>query len=263
MSQSTTQAISRRSFAGLAAAAALSLGAIVTPALASDDEERRFSVDASYSLQTIPDVADVSMRVEVIEETADKAQTSVALIVDDATAAIVDATGIDAERVNVSNMNIWPSYTYKKNILGTGSTPVITGYNASVNMSVKGIGVDKIGDIIAAATKCGVNRITGVTYTCSNYDEIYDQALTEACKRAAHKAEVAAAALNYQIVGVQDVNINYERSTYRVTNSYDDYDIYEEAESAAADSYTPSISFNPSAVEISASVDIDFLAKHL
>ena len=249
MSQQTHQQdITRRNFASaMAVAAAL----VAVPAsLAGAEEEQPedkpivLSCDATAKVEATTDIADVSFKVETSGETADEAQTQAAQIVADATAALVDA-GIPQDQVHVSNLSIWPVYTYKRRgVLSFESYTEISGYEASVSMSATGIGVDQVGDAISAATGAGVNRVTGVSYSCSTYEEAYDLALTQACQRAAHKAEVAAAALGCEITGISDVSINYENTYYQVSKSFEDYEAYEmDAVEEAAPA--PSISFPP------------------
>ena len=271
MSQQThRQDVTRRDFAGAAMAAAAALVALPV-SLASaeegrpEDEPITFSCDATSKIQAVTDIADISFKVETSGETADEAQTEAARIVSDATGALVDA-GIPEDQVHVSNLSIWPVYTYKhRGLIDFETYTEISGYEASVSMSVTSIGVDQVGDAIAAATGAGVNRVSGVSYSCSTYEEVYDLALTEACQRASHKAEVAAAALGCEITGISDVDINYENSYYQVSKSFDDYEDYEMADMAEADAAmaAPAISFEPETVEIYASVDVIFYARKI
>ena len=84
------------------------------------------------------------------------------------------------------------------------------------------------------------------------------KALAQACERASRKAQVAAAALGCEIVGFERMDIGYENQVYRAT-TMDVYEEYAMEDALAYDAVEP-ISFDPGTVEISASVDIDFVA---
>lgn len=261
MSNEQQTTLSRRNFAGMAAStlALLALAPVATAhAEDLDDDDCSLSVDASATVEAVPDVANVSFSVNVTGDDAAKAQEDVAAIVDAATAAII-ALGVAEDSVNVSNMNVWPYYEYSSGILGRNKTPRITGYEVDVQMSVKNVGVDQIGDVIAAAMDAGVNGVGGVSYFCSSYDDLYDTALAQACNRARHKADVMADALGYVVDGMSHANIGYESQRYKAapTMAAGSMDFaYEEA--AVAEDSLASVSFDPGTVEIEASVSITF-----
>ena len=126
------------------------------------------------------------------------------------------------------------------------------GYEMTSTISVKGIEIEKTGDVISAAVGNGSNTISGITYESSKYDETYQAALKEAVELAKKKADLMAAAGGSTIQEMISIKENYEDTSARYTGvSADAAPKSLAANSASARTQTP-VSVEPGTIKIHA-----------
>ena len=70
----------------------------------------------------------------------------------------------------------------------------ITGYEMTTEVVVSDVAIEDAGAIISDSVNAGINSIDSVQYQCSNFDEIYQEALKKAIESARVKAEAMAEA---------------------------------------------------------------------
>ena len=91
-----------------------------------------------------------------------------------------------------------------------------------------------------------------VEYKCSNYEEVYAAALSDAVRKAKSKAEVIAEAAEGTLGSIVSITENYENTYYRRSESYDTGALKNMA--AAEDT----IELSPQEAEIQAGVTIEY-----
>lgn len=141
------------------------------------------TVTASGSVSIIPDTASVSFSLVSSAETADQAQKMNSEAVKEVV-NVLKGQGIAEKDLCTTNYSIYAQYDYSENADGK-----ITGYNACTYMTVKNQKIEEIGKTMSACIHAGVNNIDSVTFSCSNNDEAYQQALLQAMKASEVKAK--------------------------------------------------------------------------
>ena len=64
------------------------------------------------------------------------------------------------------------------------STDKLKGYNVTTTLSVKDLGIEQAGEVITEAIRAGANTSNGIRFTCSEYDQAYEEALGNAVEAA-------------------------------------------------------------------------------
>jgi len=101
--------------------------------------------------------------------------------VDKATAAIL-ALGVEEKELTTSNYNITPKYDY------TSGKNVIDGYASTISLNVKTKLITKVADIIDAATKNGINNVSGLSFYLEDSEKVKQELKLEAIENAKAKA---------------------------------------------------------------------------
>ncbi len=143
------------------------------------------SVTGTGKVTVIPDLAILSMGVQVQAATVDEAQQQAAV----AMTAVLDAlkaSGIAEKDITTTGYSVYPVYEYESEKI-----PTITGYNVSNSISVKVRKVEDAGDIIDIAAAAGGDsiRINGISFTVDNPEQYNEQARELAMADALQRAE--------------------------------------------------------------------------
>lgn len=150
--------------------------------------QNQVSVMGTGKVTYEPDKAKVTLGVQI-----DKAPTAEAALnqLTDRVKKITEAVnglGIPEADVQTSNYSIFPHYDYTPE---TGSS-VVGGYDANQQLvvTINNLKEDKakVGSVIQAATKVGLNQVMGVTFDVSNVEELKQQARLLALEDAKKKA---------------------------------------------------------------------------
>jgi uncharacterized protein len=143
------------------------------------------SVTGQGSVTMKPDVATITLGVETMD--ADSAKASKA---NDAAMtkvlAAVKGFGVTDEDITTTNFSIYPRYDEK----GTK----IVGYTVSNSINVKVKNLDKLGDVITAATSAGANSSYGISFDILDRTAAYNEALAQAMDKAKARAGIMAKA---------------------------------------------------------------------
>ncbi|MFN2455716.1 MAG: SIMPL domain-containing protein [Pyrinomonadaceae bacterium] len=159
----------------------------------------RVLVTGEAIVQAQPDTAILSISVVTQNRRAIDAQTDNANKSDAVIRAVKAAAGAGAE-VKTSGYNLQPQRVYREN-----QPPTITGYEARNGVMVTLSDLTKVGAVIDAAAQAGANNVEGIAFTLRKDRPAREQALAEATRDAASKAQVIAAALGARIVRVIEV----------------------------------------------------------
>lgn len=115
------------------------------------------------------------------------------------------AAGIAERDIMTSNVGLSPQYRYQQN-----EAPVITGYQANNNVSVKFRDIAKSGAALDALVKAGANQIDGPSMSIDKPEGALDEARTDAVRLARARAELYAKAAGLRVVRILSINENGE-----------------------------------------------------
>lgn len=191
--------MSRSTFRPLLLATALALGGTAMTASAQNTAQAvpadgtLLSVSAQAEARRVPDVATVSTGVVTRAADANAAMRANAEQMDKVMAAI-RAAGIAERDTQTTGVNLNPDYRYEEN-----KAPVITGYQASNNVSIKVRDISKLGKVLDALAAAGANQINGPSFEIDEPEAVYDEARQAALKKAQTRAEMYAKSLGLRV----------------------------------------------------------------
>lgn len=144
-----------------------------------------------------PDVAIITMGVQVDKvNKADQALTQLNEKINNVIKA-VEEVGVTKENIKTQNYSLYPQYDWINNVQTPG------GYTASQLLMVKvtnlSVNKDLVSQVIAAATKAGVNQIQGVSFDSSNIEDLKQEARLKAIADAKNKAGSIASNLGVRL----------------------------------------------------------------
>lgn len=151
------------------------------------------AVSADAKVSTKPDVAIVNFGIATGRKATAKA--AIDSITSNMTKilAAVEKAGIEEKDITTESFWLSPSFDY------TTSGQVPRGYEANQTLRVKIRDLDKVGDVLTAATSAGANQAGGVTFSIDNPDAAQAKAREMAIKKAQEKAEVLAESLGMSV----------------------------------------------------------------
>lgn len=189
------------SVAALALAAAatvgLAIGARPSTAAAQDDTRSTISVVGDGRVQTQPDVAYVSLGVDVTGSTFADAQNAASAQMQSVINALI-GLGISRDDIHTSRLTANPVYDQRNN-------SQITGYRATNSVQVTLRDLDKVGSTVDAATSAGANRVDSVSFAIENIEAPKSQARAQAMQNARAKADQLASLAGVHVVGVKAI----------------------------------------------------------
>ena len=187
-----------KKFAVLSIAFVVAMLAFANTAYAQ--ERSLVSVTGEGSVMVTPDIATIFLGVDTQDSNPHAAQQRNSATMTDVLAAIT-ALGVDESDIQTANFNIWPIHSWNMET----QTSEITGYNVSNNIRLTVRDIDKVGEILSAASQAGANSASSVTFGVADNSDVYNQALALAVADATAKARVIAQALGQQLGPVQSV----------------------------------------------------------
>jgi uncharacterized protein YggE len=171
----------------------LTAAAQVTAPGALVSEGTLLDVVAEGEATRVPDIATIRAGVVTQAPTAAAALSANATQMKSVLAAL-KAAGVAERDVQTATISLNPQYRYAEN-----QPPVITGYQASNNVSVKFRDIAKSGNILDALVKQGANQIDGPNLSIDQIEAAQDEARTDAVKRARARADLYAKALGMRV----------------------------------------------------------------
>lgn len=209
------------------------------------------TVSAKGSSYAVPDRAELRFGVRTQAKTASEAQADNSKSVD-AVISVLKKNGISEENIQTTWYDVSPQYDWN-----TGNGDTITGYSVSSSLSVKNVKIDKAGALITACTEAGANEFNGVSYSCTEYDKYYGQALKQAVVSSKEKAEMLAEAAGRTLGPVTNIVEGYQDTTYAVNakamSAMDGAGAMEESVQSA--------NLLPGEAEITANVTVTYVLK--
>ena len=181
----------------VAATLGLAVGARPSAAAAQEDMRSTISVVGDGRVQTQPDVAYVSLGVDVTGASFAEAQSSASTKMQAAIDALV-GLGISHDDIRTSRLSVSPVSDQRNN-------SVITGYRATNSVQVTLRDLDRVGSIVDAVTAAGANRVDSVTFAVENPEAPKNQARAQAMQNARTKADQLASLSGVRIVGIKSI----------------------------------------------------------
>ena len=180
-------------------AATLSAAALVafTPAAAQPvppmQQGTRLDIVAEGEVDRQPDLVTIGAGVVTQAATASEALAENARRMT-ATVAALRRAGVADRDIQTSSINLNPQYRYGENV-----PPVITGYQASNQVSVRFRDVKRSGAILDTLVAQGANQINGPSFALDQPDAALDEARVQAIAKARARAELYAKAAGLRV----------------------------------------------------------------
>lgn len=207
-------------------------------------ENSGITVSGEEKMKATPDIAEIRYSVYTQEKDAKSCQTTNAQDVD-AVLSLLKGKGIDEKDIKTSNVGLNPIYDWNNG-------RKITGYEMTTEIVVSSVPIDEAGTIISDSVNAGINSIDSVQYQCSNFDELYEDALKNAITAARKKADLMAEAGGKKVVAMTQVQ---ELSSSDQAVAYASNNMKQMAEMDSADT---GASLMPGQVEVEAEVSVTF-----
>lgn len=160
------------------------------------------SVSGTGTITIKPDTAIFTLGVETDATEAGAARKANDEKMAKVLAALKTAGVADAD-ITTTAFNIYPRYDEKG--------VKVTSYTVSNNVQVKVKNLDKLGDVLAAATTAGANTAGGISFDVADRTAAYNQALAQAMDKAKARADVISKATGVKLGAVLTIN---ETSSY-------------------------------------------------
>ena len=157
----------------------------------------------------VPDVAELSLSIysEDQEAAACQKKNEEAL---SKTLDYLKTQGIEEGNIQTSGYNLSPRYQWTED-----HDQVLNGYEMITQITVSGVPIGKVGDLLGGTVASGTNSIDYVKYMCSDYDTVYEEALKQAVEQAWEKAEAMGEAGGFQVLEVKNISEYGENQAVR------------------------------------------------
>lgn len=167
----------------------------------------RLDLSATGSVTRVPDLAIITAGVVSKSATASGAIADNAARMERVRAALKRA-GIADRDIQTSSISLNPDYRYENS-----QPPVLTGYQASNNVSIKFRDIRNSGTILDALVAQGANQINGPSLTIDKPEPAYDEARAKALVAGRARAELYARSLKMRVVRIISVSegVNHSR----------------------------------------------------
>jgi uncharacterized protein YggE len=144
-----------------------------------------------------PERAQIDVGVLTQEKQSQNAASQNARQLDNVVTALRRMLGPDAD-IKTVNYSLNPDYQYRP----IGGKSSVSSYTALNVVRVTVDDLDKVGQVIDAATQAGANHIESVRFGMKDPQALHSQALREAALKARASADALASALNLKITRV-------------------------------------------------------------
>lgn len=149
-------------------------------------QQANITVSGDGRAFAVPDIAQLQLGVQTGRlPTAAAAMESLKEDMDDVIAAIKEQ-GIAEKDIRTQSFNLRPVYDYNE------GRQIPRGYEANQNLQIKVRDLDKVSDVLGAATNAGANQSGGVQFTVDEPESKREEARAEAIAEAQEKARVLA-----------------------------------------------------------------------
>ena len=219
-----------------------------SPASGTVSSQDTVTVSARGSTRAVPDRAELRFGIRTQADTAEEAQKANSKNVD-AVVKVLKKNGIKEDNIQTTMYDVSPQYDWN-----TGDGSNIIGYSAFSNLSVKDVMIDEAGKLITACTDAGANEFNGISYSTTQYDALYAEALKKAVAAAQTKAGVLADAAGRKLGDVKMITEGYQDMTFANTSEK----VYAAGGMGAAEDNASAADILPGQAEITAIVTVTY-----
>ncbi len=219
--------------------------------VSGDEEEtpiNTIQVTAQGTVRVEPDIAYITLGVQSQAKTAEDSQAANM----EKMTALYEALkqlGIEEKDYYTSQYNVNPDYTY------TDNTQRVTGYTTTNMIEVTMRDLDKIGTLLDAAAKAGMNQAYSLQFGLENPDAAGLDALETALHNADAKAKLMAETTGVQIVRILSV----KDSVVSTATPYNNYRYA--APEAAYDTAAASVPVSSGTMEVTMQASVVYEIK--
>ncbi len=160
---------------------------------AQDRTPTIISVSGVGKVSAPPDIAELTFGVQTGRKTTAKDAMAMLKTNMDAALAAVKAAGIADKDITTEQFSLNPSYDW------TDGQQILRGFEASESLRVKVRNLDKVSDVLGAATGAGANQAGSVSFIIDDPESVRSQAREKAVSQAKAKAEKLAADLGLRL----------------------------------------------------------------
>jgi uncharacterized protein YggE len=169
----------------------------------------RLDIVAEGEVSRTPDIATISAGVVTQAGTAGKAMADNAARMAAAVAALRKA-GVADRDIQTSSISLNPQYRYADN-----QPPVLTGYQASNQVSIRFRDVRRAGAILDTLVAQGANQINGPSLSVDKPEAALDEARTAAIAKARTRADLYARAAGLSVKRILSISEGNEATPPR------------------------------------------------
>lgn len=161
-------------------------------------------VTGSATTNTKTDKVTVSLGVETTDKTAEKALLSNSNLMNKVIYAL-NESGVQENETSTSSFTINPNYNYSE----YGSKGDLIGFTVSNSIHITSSEIDRISQWIDRAVQTGANTVNEVYFSISpnKLEEIKNRLLKDAVANAKSKADIVAASVGLNIIGIKSITI--------------------------------------------------------
>ncbi|CAG9413541.1 MULTISPECIES: oxidative stress defense protein [Providencia] len=165
-------------------------------------EGPHISTSASGAVKVAPDMATLSINVQVTNKDAAAAKAAVDKRVAEYY-EFLKKNGIEKQDIDAANVRTQPNYDYS-----SASKPTLKGYTAIRTVDVKVKKLDQLNVLLDGALTAGLNEINSVQFGVSDPQKYRNAARDQAMKNAQLQAEALAKGFNAQLGPIYSINYN-------------------------------------------------------
>jgi uncharacterized protein YggE len=151
------------------------------------------SVSGEGKTSQAPDIAVLNFGIVTGRQATSKAAIAMVAKNMEAILAAVKAAGVEEKDITTQNFWLSPEYDYNN------GSQILRGYQANQSLSVKVRDLDKVGDVLTAATNAGANQAGGVSFSIDNPETAKAKARNDAIAQAKEKAQTIASSLGMKL----------------------------------------------------------------
>jgi uncharacterized protein len=219
--------------------------------LSLPDNNKTLFVTGSASAQIKPDKVTVSLGVETTNTKAKTALAANSELMNKIINALKTA-GVKENETSTSSFSISPNRNYSVDT----NQGKLTGFTVSNSIQIDSSNINDTSEWVDMAVSSGSNNVNSIYFSLSDkkLDEVKNELIKDAIENAEEKADIAASALGYKIVGIRTVSIDQVTPFFPQPVPY-------ATESLKNDAFAPSIPILTGEQQISLNVNIVFLME--
>ena len=176
-----------------------------TQVTVSPNEATGISVAGVGRVNVVPDIALLSLGVEVTRPTVAEARGEAATAMDAVEASLIE-NGVAEADIQTMFFNIYPQYFYSEN-----EPPRITGFTVSNQVEVKVRNIDTVSTVLDSAIEAGGDnvRVNNIAFTVDEPEQYLDQAREQAVNDARARAEQLATLAGVELGSVRAITESF------------------------------------------------------